>query len=113
MARAFRPALLDLPVQTPPTSIGDRLRVLALIANAACIETACMIAQEAALGWWDAVVALAGGRPDRLRAAPSLLKKLDVPAGAIAEARALGGELAALPVVEAIADWPSLVTAMK
>ena len=110
MARAFRPALLDLPVQTPPTSIGDRLRVLALIANAACIETACTIAQEAALGWWDAVVAVAGGRPDRLRAAPSLLKKLDVPAGAIAEARALGGELAALPVVEASALLGRLYT---
>jgi adenine-specific DNA-methyltransferase len=101
MARAFQPALFDLPVQTPPASLCDRLRVLALIANAACIETACMVAQEAALGWWDAAVAAAGGKPDRLRAVASPLTNLDLPAAAIARARALGSDLAALPVVEA------------
>ena len=110
MARAFQPALFDLPVQTPPPSLGDRLRVLALIANAACIETACMVAQEAALGWWDAVVAAAGGKPDRLRAVPSPLTDLDLPTGTIAEARALGSDLAALPVVEASALLGRLYT---
>jgi adenine-specific DNA-methyltransferase len=110
MARAFQPALFDVPAQTPPASLGDRLRALALIANAACIETACMVAQEAALGWWDAVVAAAGGKPGRLRAVPSPLTKLDLPAAAIAKARALGSDLAALPVVEASALLGRLYT---
>ena len=69
-----------------------------------------MVAQEAALGWWDAVVAAAGGKPDRLRAAPSPLTGLDLPAAAIAEARALGSDLAALPAVEASALLGRLYT---
>jgi adenine-specific DNA-methyltransferase len=110
MARAFQPALFELPAPAPPTSLGDRLRALALIANAACIETACMVAQEAALGWWDATVAAAGGKPDRVRPVPSPLTHLDLPAGAIAKARALGSDIAALPVIEASALLGRLYT---
>jgi adenine-specific DNA-methyltransferase len=110
MARAFQPTLFELPARALPTSLGDRLRALALIANAACVETACMVAQEAALGWWDATVAAAGGKPDRLRPVPSPLTHLDLPAGAIAKSRALGSDIAALPVIEASALLGRLYT---
>src|ERR1700735_5101664 len=69
-----------------------------------------MVAQEAALGWWDAAVVVAGGKPDRLRAVPSPLTDFDLPARTIANARALGSDLAALPVVEASALLGRLYT---
>lgn len=110
MARAVQPALFDFSVQPAPPSIGQRTRELALIANAACIETACMVAQEAALGWWDAMVVVAGARPGRLRAPTSPLTTFDLPAGAIAKARALGRDLATMSVVQANAALGALYT---
>src|SRR5450755_2609664 len=69
-----------------------------------------MVAQEAALGWWDAMVAAAGGRAAMLRAAPSPLAGLDLPRRAIAKARAFGNDLAVLPVAEANALLGRLYT---
>src|SRR5262249_7304059 len=97
------PAFSGLSTQSAPASIAERLRALALTANAACIETAALVAQEVALGWWDSMVIAAGGRPARLRAAPSSLTGSDLPASAVAVARALGHDLACMPVVEASA----------
>lgn len=101
MPRAVQPALAGLEPPPPQQPLGDRVRALALTANAACVETACMVAQEAALGWWDALIAAAGERPARFPAAEPRLLVLDLPARTIVKARTLGRDLAELPIVDA------------
>jgi adenine-specific DNA-methyltransferase len=110
MARSVQPALFDLaaPIRSP--SIGERLRELALIANAACIETAGKVAQLAALGWWEGMVRAAGANPDRFHAASPPTTVLDLPASVEAEAKALGYALAALPLIDANALLGRLYT---
>jgi adenine-specific DNA-methyltransferase len=110
MPRAIQPTLFEFTVLVAPPTLGERLRELALIANAACVETARRVTQEAALGWWDAMVAAAGGRAAMLRAAQSPSVGLDLPRRTIEKARALGGDLAVLPVAEANALLGRLYT---
>ncbi len=72
-----------------------------------------MVAQEAALGWWDAMVAAAGGRAaSALRAAQYPLAGLDLPRRAIEKATPgrSGNDPAVLPVAEANALLGRLYT---
>ena len=108
MASPFQPALFD-PIR-PPREIDDRLRDLALIANAACVETAGMVARAVALGWWEAGVRAAGGDPGRLRAAPFPARLPALPRPMQTDALALGHDLAHLTLAEANARLGRLYT---
>jgi adenine-specific DNA-methyltransferase len=101
MSQSRQAALFDLPIPPRPVPLADRARSLALIANAACIETARLVAQVATQGWWEASVKAAGGDPVRLcpPAGPTAL--LDLPERVVAEAKDIGRDLATLPAVEA------------
>lgn len=101
MARSSQPLLLDIATEPKPATIGERLRELALMANAASIEAASTVARIAALAWWDALVLANGGNPDRLRVALPPTASIDLPTAASAAAQAFGRDLIALPTTEA------------
>lgn len=110
MARSFQPALFDPAAPAISAPISERVRDLALIANAATIETARMVASIAGLAWWDAAIVTAGGNPDRLPAPPSPVTTIDLPAPVISDAKSFGRDLAALPPTEANALLGRLYT---
>jgi len=108
MLSPIQPVLFPAdPVQRP---LGERMRGLALIANAACTETAGTVAREVAMAWWDASIMAAGGTPSRLPPPAPPPSRLDLPKAALAEAAALGRDLACLPVQEANALLGRLYT---
>jgi adenine-specific DNA-methyltransferase len=100
MPLVSQPSLFPIP-EPAPASLTARLRELALVANASCLDTAAVLAQEAALGWWDTMVAGAGGNPVRLGPATPIMSTRDLPTALVAQARALGVDLAGLPVPHA------------
>jgi adenine-specific DNA-methyltransferase len=101
MLQPRQPALFDLPTAPRSVPFAERARSLALIANAACIETARMVAHVATQGWWDASVRAAGGDPSRVCLTTCLLAPLDLPDGIVAEADDFGRDLAMLSPTEA------------
>lgn len=101
MLRPRQPALFDLPVPPRPAPLADRARGLALVANAACRDTARLVARAAAHGWWDACVTAAGGDPAALRPPAGPATPSALPDRIAAEAGNFGRDLAALPLAEA------------
>jgi adenine-specific DNA-methyltransferase len=87
-------------VARPGDDLSGRARALLRAAAEAGVEVARALAGHAALGWWEGVVAAAGASPAALPAAPGPLLSA-LPQSVVAEARRLGRDLAALPVIEA------------
>ena len=108
MPPPLQPALLEPPMSA--RTVDHRLRDLALIANAACRDTAAALAHAAALGWWQARVVAAGGDPARLPPAAAPACRAALPRQAQAEAAEFGRDLAPLPTVEANALLGRLYT---
>lgn len=94
----------------PARSMDGRLRALALIANAACRNTAAALAHAAAVRWWQAQVIAAGGDPSRLSSPMAPTDISGVPCRAKTEAAELGRDLATLPLIEANALLGRLYT---
>lgn len=101
MLQPRQPVLFAQSVRPRQVPFADRARSLALIANAACIETARAVAKMATQGWWDACVEAAGGDPVRVRPSAIVPPALDLPDRIIAEARDFGRDIATLPPTEA------------
>jgi len=89
--------------------MADRMRSLALTANAACVETARMVAQVATQAWWEAGVNAAGGGPARLRLTAAPPTSLDLPDRIVAQATSFGRNLATLPLIRSPALLRSAV----
>jgi adenine-specific DNA-methyltransferase len=101
MLRPRQPALFDLASLPRPVLLAQRARSLALIANAACVETARRVAQVVTHGWWEASVRAAGGDPVRLRPPDRVPPAVTLPDRIVAEAQEFGRDLAMLPPAEA------------
>ncbi len=101
------------PVEQPQGSLfplGVRIEDLLQAARGTAAFIAQTVAHAVAAEWWQTRVEMAGANPDTLRTAPYDGRLLDLPHDVFAAARALGRDIARLPIGDGCAELGKIYT---